>query len=387
MPILPEKVRVVIAHHNSYRMANRLKLTLQLAEYQQRNVFEVIEANQLLHLLQELAPIHVAIITPTIFAQLEKPKQSDLSWAHFPQVALLLLGDQDDCAWHNKETIMPDYTLTLPFTAETLAQGIAAALSQREKRAQAIAYITQGEIAVQQGLAVKAQMHFARALQVDTHDPFPCYLLGDLFADMGHAKQAVAAYTLGWKRRPSCMIGIKRTVNLLLAHGKKCEAIPYLESARQQGIAPLEGLILLGVLYLETGVPAQATSAIQAASRIDANRAITFLLEQAHALLQRQGMTEATTLLQIGRDMQPENAQLYRLLGDLYMQQEQYRDALSCYETHLRLNDPDPLSYCRLAQAYLALGYPLRAELALEKALKIDPDFAEATQLRRLVYR
>jgi tetratricopeptide (TPR) repeat protein len=386
MPIPLETLRVVIAQ-NSYRMANRLKLTLQLAEYQQRNIFEVIEANQLLHLLQEAAPIHVAIITPTILAQLEKPQQSDLSWAHFPQVALFLLGDADDRAWHSKEKIMPDYALTLPFTAETLAQGVEAALSQREKRAQAIASITQGAATMQQGLAVKAQMHFARALQVDTHDPFPCYLLGDLFADMGRAEQATAAYTLGWKRQPSCMIGIKRIVNLLLAHGKKSEAIPYLESARQQGIAPLEGMVLLGTLYLETGAPEQATSAIQSASRIDTNRAIAFLLEQAHALLQRQGVSEAIALLQIGRDMQPENAQIYRRLGDLYMQQEQYRDALSCYETQLRLDDPEPLSYCRLAQAYLALGYPLRAELALEKALKIDPDFEEATQLRSLVFR
>jgi tetratricopeptide (TPR) repeat protein len=386
MPLPPEKLRVVIAQ-NSYRMANRLKLTLQLAEYQQRNVFEVIEANQLLHVLQESAPIHVAIITPTILAQLEKPQQSGLSWANFPQVALLRLGDDDHRTWHSKEKIMPDYALTLPCTAEALAQGIEAALLQREKRAQAIAYITQGETARQQGLAVKAQMHFARALQVDTRDPFPCYLLGDLFADMGHAEQATAAYTLGWKRRPSCMIGIKRIVNLLLAHDKKSAAIPYLESARQQGIAPLEGLILLGILYLETGTPEHATSAIQSASRMDTNRAIAFLLEQAHALLQRQGITEAISLLQIGRDMQPENAQIYRLLGDLYMQQEQYRDALSCYETHLRLDNPDPLSYCRLAQAYLALGYPLRAELALDKALKIDPDFEEATQLRSLVFR
>jgi tetratricopeptide (TPR) repeat protein len=386
MLIPPEKVRVVIAQ-NSYRMANRLKLTLQLADYQPCNVFEVIEANQLLHVLHESAPIHVAIITPTILAQLEKPQPSDLSWVHFPQVALLRLGDEDDRPWHSKEKIMPDYALTLPCTAETLAQGIDAALSQREKRAQAIAYITQGAAATQQGLAVKAQMRFARALQVDTRDPFPCYLLGDLFADMGHTEQASAAYTLGWKRRPSCLIGIKRIVNLLLAHGKKAEAIPYLESARQQGIAPLEGLVLLGILYLETGAPPQATSAIQSASRLDANRAIAFLLEQARALLQRQGMTEAITLLQIGQEIQPENAQIYRLLGDLYMQQEQYRDALSCYETHLRLDDPDPLSYCRLAQAYLALGYPLRAELALDKALKIDPDFEEATQLRSVVFR
>jgi tetratricopeptide (TPR) repeat protein len=368
-------------------MANRLKLTLMLVEYQQRNIFEVIEAKQLLHVLAESSPIHVAMVTPIILAHLETLPCQGPTWTHFPQVALLLLGDMTEDIWHGKEKIMPDHTILSPFTAETLAQGIAAALDQREKRRQVITYLTQGQTALQQGLTVKAQGRFARALQVDEHDPYPCYMLGDLFAQMGHITQAISAYTYGWERMPTCVIGLQRIVGLLLDHDKGRDAIPYLESARQQGTAPLEGLVLLGTLYLEHASLEQASKVLQSASRIDVNRTLTLLLAQAREMRQQQRIGTAIALLHIGRDMQPENGALYRLLGELHMQQEQYRDALSCYETHLRLAPPDPSSYCRLAQIYLALGYPLRAELALDKALHLDPDLEEVAHLRKLVFR
>ena len=127
-------------------------------------------------------------------------------------MALLLLGDKTADAWYGKEKIMPDYAQLSPFTAETLAHGIQAALQQREKRLQATTYITQGQAALQQGLMVKAQGRFARALQVDEHDPYPCYNAGDFFAKTGHTAQALSAYTHGVERMPSCVIGLKRIV-------------------------------------------------------------------------------------------------------------------------------------------------------------------------------
>lgn len=384
MDIPPKRVRLIIAQ-NSYRMANRLKLMLMLAEYQQFNIFEVIEVNQLLQTLRDASPIHVAIVAPTLLSQLESEPQHDISWEQFPDVAVLLLEDEEEGGWQGKGKILPDDTLMPPITAETLGKGIEAVLARREKRARANMYIAQGEAAMKEGLAMQARASFAEAIAVDARDPYACYVLGDLFGEMGHGDQALSAYRHGWKRKPSCAVGLKRIVDLLLAQGKGMEVLPYLETARQRGTAPIEGLVLLGTLYLEQGLLEQASTTIRSASSMNAKQAISLLLEQAHAMLQRQKITEAIDLLQIGRDIQPENAQLYGLLGDLFMQQEQPREALSCYEIHLRLGQPDAASYCRLAQTYRALGYTLRAEKALTEALNIDPDFDEATQLHNAV--
>jgi hypothetical protein len=73
------------------------------------------------------------------------------------------------------------------------------------------------------------------------------------------------------------------------------------------------------------------------------------------------------------------------MLGDLYTQKQQLRDALVCHEHLVRLGEPLPASYCRLAKSYLGLGFPLRAEQALQKALELDPACQEAIELRAAV--
>jgi tetratricopeptide (TPR) repeat protein len=79
--------------------------------------------------------------------------------------------------------------------------------------------------------------------------------------------------------------------------------------------------------------------------------------------------------------VQPEYAPIYALLGDLFTEQQQLREALPCYETLMRLSDPLPENYCRLARTYLALGHPLRADKAVREALRLDPRCEEAARL------
>ncbi len=386
MDVPCSELRLVVAQ-DSYITASRFVQTLLLAGYQHQNIFKVIETNQLLQLLQESASIHVAIIPPAILSQLEEMQLQQPVRTLFADVALLLFGDGEahDRTWQGKDKIMPDETLPPPVTAETLENSIRTALERHANRHRAQRYISQVATAMKHGSAAEAQANFAKAIHVDAHDPYSCYMLGELFESMGQQDQALTAYAHGWKRKPSCVSGLKRIVDLLFASGKETAAIPYLESAMQQSTTPIEARLILGVLYLEEGLLEQAGETIRSAGHQDANRSMVLLLEHAHDLRQRQGVVATTRLLQIGREIQPENAQLYGMLGDLYTQQEQHREALSCYELQLRLGQPGPQSYCRLAQTYLTLGYPLRAEKALQEALKIDPDFEEAIQLRDVV--
>jgi hypothetical protein len=68
------------------------------------------------------------------------------------------------------------------------------------------------------------------------------------------------------------------------------------------------------------------------------------------------------------------------------MEQQQPRAALVCYEHLLRLSDPHPANYCRLARAFLTMGFPIRAELAVQKARELDRSCEEAARLWAAIY-
>jgi tetratricopeptide (TPR) repeat protein len=374
-------VRLVVTQH-SYRMANRLRQALVLAEYKRRNIFEVIEANELLQTLRDASPIHLAMLTPAIVAELERQQLHKVLRTQFPKVALLLLGDGDGPARKSRSIIIPDYVLMPPITAESLDAGIVAALENRRNRTLAAEHIAWGEAAIKRGLLAEAQTSFEAAVHISSSDPYPCYALGDLFATLGDTGQAIAYFTQAWEREPTYFEAVRRIVEILLSRGERARAIPYLERAAKEDTAPVESLVLLGVLYLGEGMRAQADVRIRSACCMDMPRAISAILEQARALVDSKAIDESIALLQIGIEMQPENPQLYEALGDLFMRQDRLREAVVCYENHARLGDPLPANYCRLARVYMAMGFRLRAEKALEAALKLDPGCAEATELR-----
>jgi tetratricopeptide (TPR) repeat protein len=223
-------------------------------------------------------------------------------------------------------------------------------------------------------------------MQVGGHEPYVYYILGHLFTRRGETAQAIAAFRQAWERHPSYFEAIRHLVQLHCSRGEGNAAIPYLEYAAKQGIAPVDSLLTLATLYLEEGLPEKAQHTIQMASNADRARAMSALLAQARDLPERTGTAAALALLQIGREVFPEQPQIYEVLGDLLMEQQQPRDALVCYEHLLRLSDPHPAHYCRLARAFLSMGFPVRAELAVQKARGLDRNYAEAARLWAAIY-
>ena len=87
-------LRMIIAQ-SSYRKANRIRQSLVLAGYARDTLYEVIAANECWQVLQEQYPIHLLMLSPAILAQLEKTQILETMHASFPEVALLLLPEED----------------------------------------------------------------------------------------------------------------------------------------------------------------------------------------------------------------------------------------------------------------------------------------------------
>jgi Flp pilus assembly protein TadD len=378
------KLRMIIAQ-SSYRKANRLRQSLVLAGYARDTLYEVIAANECWHVLQEQYPIHLILLSPAILAQLEKSQILETMQASFPEVALLLLPEEESSVAENSKKILPDYVLAPPVTAESLANGIVKAVENHARRMMAKRYIGQGEHALQQGSLEEAQARFQEAVRISAHDPYPCYTLGDLLAQIGHVEEAITAFIQCWEREPTNIEPVHRIVQLYLGRNDVPAAILYLEYAVQHGIALIADRIQLAVLYYEQGVEEKFYTTLRAACSADAAQASAALADQARQLRQRKGDDAAMALLQIGKEICPENTSIYAMLGDMYIAKNALREALVCYEQLTRLGEPLPESYCRLAKTYLALGFPLRAETALGKALELDPECREVREIRATI--
>lgn len=386
MVIPKNKLRMVVTQ-SSYRMANRLKQILVLADYEGRNVREVIEAHELLDTLQLASPIHLAMLTTAIVTDLEASGLSNALVERFPNVALVLLADEDAKATASRTTMIPDCVLTPPLTAESMDQAIAAALDNRQHRTLAAQHIAQGELAMNRGDWQDAQDEFEDAIRLCKTDPYPCYALGELFVKRGDIPRALQYFNQAWEKDPQYVKAIQRLVDLLFSQGNRHAAIPYLEKVAVTGTAPVDLLGLLVGLYVETGASEQAKAIFEKTCKISVPLALATVRDQVQSLLDQHEFQTAMELLRIGIDAQPENTDLHGLLGDLYMKLDRPRDALTSYENITRLGRPMPANYCRLARVYLALGFHLRAEKAVQQALHLDPECQEAAELRVAVAR
>jgi tetratricopeptide (TPR) repeat protein len=260
-----------------------------LAGYDRDALYEVIAETECWQVLQDQYPIHLLMVSPVMLLQLDKSGYREKIRTTFPDVALLLLPDEDGGGEERLKKILPDYILASPMTAEALENGIRSALNNRERREIAKRYIHQGEDALEQGLLNEAQEHFHAAVHLSGRDPYPCYMLGELLARIGNAEEAINLFIQAWEREPANMEPIHRIVALYLDMNDTSAAIVYLEYAAQQGIALITDRVLLAVLYFETGALEKCSATLRATCGGGAAQAIPALVEQAQRVQQKMG--------------------------------------------------------------------------------------------------
>lgn len=100
--------------------------------------------------------------------------------------------------------------------------------------------------------------------------------------------------------------------------------------------------------------------------------------ENALALHQRGQTAEAERVYRQLLGAQPDNVQVLRLLGVLYLQQSEWPRALAPLQAALRLDPAQPAALVNLALAQQRLGQPTAALDCLDRALALAPELTEA---------
>jgi tetratricopeptide (TPR) repeat protein len=211
-------------------------------------------------------------------------------------------------------------------------------------------------------------------------------LLGRILVEQGDDAAAVTAFRRALEVDPSFVPAFVNLAQIAERGKRPFEARELLQGALAQRPNDAEALRALGLLEYRESNTAAAIEAFEAALRADPSDDLT-RSDLARARTDaRLGLSEALQLALIARHSEPENAEYADTLGLVLYGKGLHEAAAEQFRAAIALA-PHPIAsfHYRLGRALLGDGDSAGAKVELERALELDPSFAEAEDARRLL--
>ncbi len=173
------------------------------------------------------------------------------------------------------------------------------------------------------------------------------YIRAVLYERSGQAEQAIREYRSALRYEPD---SVQLSLNLAFAYLKKDDAKQAVETLKQliqKDPAAVEPHVVLALIYSTQNRAEEANNEYELALR------------------------NATKL-------EPENIDIYKTLGLMYVQRKKFEAAEQAYTVILKLAPGDAETHFYLADVFLKTERPGPAEEQLRQALKINPEYPEA---------
>jgi tetratricopeptide (TPR) repeat protein len=170
-----------------------------------------------------------------------------------------------------------------------------------------------------------------------------------------------------------------------VAQGGNDKAIAFYEQATKQHPRDLGTLILLGELYESKKDWTNARATYQKVLDIQSDNPIASN-NLAYVMLQQGGNVDvALAMAQTARRAMPDNANAADTLGWAYYKKGAYGSAIDLFKEAVQRSPNDPSFHYHLGLAYQQAGKPALAREHLETVLKMNPNFSEADDVKRVL--
>jgi tetratricopeptide (TPR) repeat protein len=211
-------------------------------------------------------------------------------------------------------------------------------------------------------------------------------LLGRILVEQGDDVAAGSAFRRAIQVDPSFVPAFVNLARIAERAKRPSEARELLQRALAQQPNDVEALRALGNLEYGEGNPAAAIEAFEAALRADPRNDLT-RSDLARARSEAgSDLSEALELALTARHSEPENAEYADTLGLVLYRKGLHEAAAEQFRAAIALA-PHPIAsfHYRLGRALLGDGDSAGGKIELERALELDPSFAEAEDARRLL--
>src|SRR5438132_612249 len=279
------------------------------------------------------------------------------------------------------------------------------------------AWVFRGKILEEMGNALEAERCYDEALEcfrasleIEPDNAELRYHQAVLLEDLERVDEAIDGYTAAASKAHGAD-SLLRLSALLLRVGRAADALVPADDLRARDPTDSRGWLAAGRALLALGRPTDAEVSFRKAAELGAPEAQTdlarslqilgraddalatlagieapsnemlLLRADLHASLGRfeDALADCDAAIRAhadGRDL------VYRRKGELLLRSHRSKEAMSAFDAALGLNPTDPDIWCDAARAWRSLGQEDRARKMVDQALRLDPTFPRALDLR-----
>src|SRR2546428_740611 len=279
------------------------------------------------------------------------------------------------------------------------------------------AWVFRGKILEEMGNALEAERCYDEALEcfrasleIEPDNAELRYHQAVLLEDLERVDEAIDGYAAAASKAHGAD-SLLRLSTLLLRVGRAADALVPAEDLRARDPSDPRGWLAAGRALLALGRPTDAESSFRKAAELGASEAqaelartlqilgraddalsalagikapsneMLLLRADLHASLGRieDALADCDAAIRAhtdGRDL------VYRRKGELLLRSHRSKEAMSAFDAALGLNPTDPDTWCDAARALRSLGQEDRARKMVDQALRLDPTFSRALDLR-----
>jgi tetratricopeptide (TPR) repeat protein len=229
-----------------------------------------------------------------------------------------------------------------------------------------------------------ARARLAAELAKKPEDEGLMFLAGNTYLALGDAGKAESLFQ-AIKSNPTDLDAYSRLGALYLSQGKLDEARKNYEAISQRQDKPVAALTMAGIVLELQNKPDEARKQYERVLEIEPRAAVAANnLAWIHAQ-KRENLDMALQLAQTAKAELPEHPNVSNTLGWVYYQKGLLGPAIAALRESADKSPKDPSKRYYLALAYLKNDQKREAREAFERALTLNPKFAQAEDAKKLL--